>query len=68
MLEEFKKFALRGNVVDLAIGVVIGAAFGAIVPHWSRHHHAYCWRDHWRTRLFQLLPAALEGSDRSRLC
>jgi large conductance mechanosensitive channel len=31
MLEDFKKFALRGNVVDLAIGVVIGAAFGAIV-------------------------------------
>ncbi len=31
MLEEFKKFALRGNVVDLAVGVVIGAAFGKIV-------------------------------------
>jgi large conductance mechanosensitive channel len=31
MLEEFKKFALRGNVVDLAIGVMIGAAFGGIV-------------------------------------
>ena len=31
MLEEFKKFALRGNVVDLAIGVIIGAAFGAVV-------------------------------------
>ncbi len=31
MLEEFRKFALRGNVVDLAIGVIIGAAFGAIV-------------------------------------
>jgi large conductance mechanosensitive channel len=31
MLENFKKFALRGNVVDLAIGVIIGAAFGAIV-------------------------------------
>jgi large conductance mechanosensitive channel len=31
MLSEFKKFALRGNVVDLAIGVIIGAAFGAIV-------------------------------------
>ena len=31
MLEEFKKFALRGNVVDLAIGVIIGAAFGLIV-------------------------------------
>jgi large conductance mechanosensitive channel len=31
MLEEFKKFALRGNVVDLAIGVIIGVAFGAIV-------------------------------------
>ncbi len=31
MLEEFKKFALRGNVIDLAIGVIIGAAFGGIV-------------------------------------
>src|SRR5439155_24796400 len=31
MLEEFKKFAMRGNVVDLAIAVIIGAAFGAIV-------------------------------------
>ena len=30
-MEEFKKFALRGNVVDLAIGVIIGAAFGTIV-------------------------------------
>ena len=27
MLEEFKKFALRGNVVDLAVGVIIGVAF-----------------------------------------
>ena len=31
MLEEFKKFAMRGNVVDLAVGVIVGAAFGAIV-------------------------------------
>lgn len=31
MLEEFKKFALRGNVVDLAVGIIIGAAFGKIV-------------------------------------
>ena len=31
MLDDFKKFALRGNVVDLAIGVIIGAAFGNIV-------------------------------------
>ena len=31
MLKEFKDFAMRGNVVDLAVGVVIGAAFGAIV-------------------------------------
>ena len=30
-LDEFKKFAMRGNVVDLAVGVVIGAAFGKIV-------------------------------------
>jgi large conductance mechanosensitive channel len=31
MLKEFKEFAMRGNVVDLAIGVIIGAAFGKIV-------------------------------------
>lgn len=31
MLQEFKKFALRGNVIDLAIGIVIGTAFGKIV-------------------------------------
>jgi len=31
MLDDFKRFALRGNVVDLAVGVIIGAAFGAIV-------------------------------------
>jgi large conductance mechanosensitive channel len=31
MLEEFKKFALRGNVIDLAVGVIIGAAFGNII-------------------------------------
>jgi large conductance mechanosensitive channel len=31
MLEEFKKFALKGNVIDLAVGVIIGAAFSRIV-------------------------------------
>lgn len=31
MLKEFKEFAIRGNVVDMAVGIVIGAAFGKIV-------------------------------------
>jgi large conductance mechanosensitive channel len=31
MLKEFKEFAMRGNVVDMAVGIVIGAAFGGIV-------------------------------------
>jgi large conductance mechanosensitive channel len=31
MLTEFREFAMKGNVVDLAVGVIIGAAFGAIV-------------------------------------
>jgi large conductance mechanosensitive channel len=31
MLKEFREFAMRGNVVDLAVGIVIGAAFGSIV-------------------------------------
>ncbi len=31
MLKEFKKFALRGNMIDLAVGIIIGGAFGSIV-------------------------------------
>ena len=31
MVSEFKTFAMRGNVIDLAVGVIIGAAFGKIV-------------------------------------
>ncbi|MDQ3814585.1 MAG: MscL family protein, partial [Armatimonadota bacterium] len=31
MFKEFKEFAMKGNVLDLAIGVIIGAAFGKIV-------------------------------------
>jgi large conductance mechanosensitive channel len=31
MLKEFKEFAVRGNVIDMAVGIVLGAAFGAIV-------------------------------------
>ena len=31
MLKEFKEFAVRGNVVDMAVGIIIGAAFGKIV-------------------------------------
>jgi large conductance mechanosensitive channel len=31
MLKEFKEFALKGNVLDMAVGIIIGAAFGAIV-------------------------------------
>ncbi|MGB0911549.1 MAG: large-conductance mechanosensitive channel protein MscL [Nitrospirales bacterium] len=31
MLKEFKEFAMRGNVVDMAVGIVIGGAFGAII-------------------------------------
>jgi large conductance mechanosensitive channel len=31
MMKEFKEFAMRGNVIDMAVGIVLGAAFGAIV-------------------------------------
>jgi large conductance mechanosensitive channel len=36
MLQEFKDFAMRGNVVDMAVGVVIGAAFGQIVTSFTK--------------------------------
>lgn len=31
IMKEFRQFLLRGNVVDLAVGIIIGAAFGAVV-------------------------------------
>jgi large conductance mechanosensitive channel len=37
MLDEFKNFALKGNVIDLAIGVIIGAAFGKIIDSLVKH-------------------------------
>jgi large conductance mechanosensitive channel len=37
LLEEFRNFALKGNVIDLAIGVIIGAAFGKIVDSLVKH-------------------------------
>jgi len=37
LLEEFKNFALKGNVIDLAVGVIIGAAFGKIVDALVKH-------------------------------
>lgn len=37
MMKEFKEFALKGNVLDLAIGVIIGGAFGAIVASLVEH-------------------------------
>lgn len=37
ILDEFKNFALKGNVVDLAIGVIIGAAFGKIIDSLVKH-------------------------------
>jgi len=37
LLEEFKNFALKGNVVDLAIGVIIGAAFAKIIDSLVKH-------------------------------
>jgi large conductance mechanosensitive channel len=36
-LEEFKSFAFKGSVIDLAVGVIIGAAFGKIVDSFVRH-------------------------------
>jgi len=36
VLKGFRDFILRGNVIDLAVAVIIGAAFTSIVIHWSR--------------------------------
>ena len=61
MLEEFKKFAMRGNVVDLAVGVIIGVAFGAIINSLVGDiiMPIIGGRDHRRSRLLQLLHSAI---------
>ncbi len=33
IIKEFKTFAMRGNVVDMAVGIIIGGAFGKLSPH-----------------------------------
>ena len=47
-IEEFKAFALRGNVMDMAIGVIIGGAFTSIVTSLTEHHQPdpRCGREH----------------------
>ena len=43
-LQEFKQFAMRGNVVDMAVGIIIGGAFGKIVSSVVRRYYHACRR------------------------
>jgi len=36
MLKDFKAFIMKGNVVDMAVGIIIGAAFSPIIAYWSK--------------------------------
>jgi large conductance mechanosensitive channel len=56
MLKEFKEFALKGNVVDLAVGVIIGAAFNDIVNSLVKHIF---------TPLLGLLTGGINFADRT---
>ena len=52
IIKEFREFAMRGNVVDLAVGVIIGAAFGEdCIFTGCRYHHATSGLINWRDRL-----------------
>ena len=42
MLKEFKEFAMRGNVLDMAVGIIIGAAFGKIAPEAPAGRGGHC--------------------------
>lgn len=54
MLKEFKEFALRGNVVDMAVGVVIGAAFGKSFLPWSVTSSCRPWAIFWEALTFPI--------------
>lgn len=43
IIKEFREFAMRGNVVDLAVGVIIGAAFGKMSLHWLPISSCHLW-------------------------
>ena len=44
LVDEFKAFAMKGNVVDMAVGIIIGVAFGKIISSIvSGHHYASDW-------------------------
>ncbi len=48
IIQEFKEFAIKGNMMDLAIGVIIGGAFGKIVDSLvKRYHHAAYHCNYW---------------------
>ena len=65
MLKEFREFAMKGNVVDLAVGVIIGAAFGAIVNSLVGDIiMPIIGADHRRARFLQLFHAAVEVGHR----
>ena len=42
MLKEFKEFAMKGNIVDLAVAVIIGGAFGKIISSIVDDHYCFC--------------------------
>ena len=51
-LQDFKEFAMKGNIIDMAVGVIVGGAFGKIVSSLvKRHNHAACISHHRRRRL-----------------
>lgn len=68
MLKEFREFAMKGNVVDLAVGVIIGAAFGAIVNSLVGDVIMPMIGAVTGGLDFELLYAAVEGSHRRQSC
>ena len=63
MLKEFRAFIAKGNVLDLAVAVIIGAAFAKIVDQPDRrHHHADRRQDLRRARFLQPFHAARPGA------
>jgi large conductance mechanosensitive channel len=61
LVQEFKTFAMRGNAIDLAVGVVVGAAFSTIELARQGHHHSALGSGVGRHRFFQFFPT-LKGN------
>ncbi len=63
MVNDFKEFAMRGNVIDMAVGIIVGGAFGKIVTSLTTTCLCHLWACYGAMWIFPKLSIALDKKD-----